>query len=77
MIYTRFGSKVSKVLGGDMSTGEIDIIIDYEDGKQPVEKNTYIHELNADNGIQEIDEAIQQANNSPKTFGGRNAQKSE
>ena len=57
MIYTRFGSVV-KVTGGDIEAGEVDVI--RED--IPGIKKTYINELKADGGFNEICEAIDAAN---------------
>lgn len=56
MIYTRFGSHV-KILEGNLVNGEVKIE-HLEDG---VVMETYINELKADDGLNEICEAITEA----------------
>jgi hypothetical protein len=53
MIYTKFGKNV-KIQCGNMVSGEVDIL--FLDEKKTMK--TYVWELNADNGIKEIEEEI-------------------
>jgi alkyl hydroperoxide reductase subunit AhpC len=57
-IYAMTGTKV-KVVGGDFSKGEVDVI-GY--GRNPDEvKEVWVHQLRADNGLTEIENAISEA----------------
>lgn len=58
MIYTRFGTEV-EIHGGNIETGEVSIIRIGIDWK-PLKTTTA--ELRADNGINEINEAIERVN---------------
>lgn len=57
MIYSRFGPKV-RIIRGDIEKGEVDIER-VSDGKVT---ETYINELKATDGIDEIIKAIEAAN---------------
>lgn len=59
MIYTKFGNK-AKIISGSISNNEVDIIVTYP--SKVKQYKTYIHELRADEGIQEIHAAIIKAN---------------
>lgn len=59
MIYSRFGSPVSRVISGNIQKGEIDCIFYDDINKYSRIVKTYINELKADNGFTEICEAIQ------------------
>ena len=61
MITTRFGSIVT-VKSGNIAIDEVDVI--REDGRI---LHTYISELKADGGIEEIEEAIKKANEDNET----------
>lgn len=59
MIYTKFGNK-ARIISGNISKNEVDIIVTYP--SKVKHYKTFIHELKADEGIQEIHAAIIQAN---------------
>ena len=59
MIYTRFGTPVT-VVGGDFEKGEVTIL---GSGTKPDEpKEVWTSDLRADDGINEIAKAIEDAN---------------
>jgi len=65
MIYTRFGSK-ARIISGNIENNEVDIIVTYP-SKVKLYK-TFIHELKADNGIEEIHSAIIKANKEKEAY---------
>lgn len=58
MIKSRFDKKVKEVKGGDILLGHIDVVFE---GTDEIFKG-WIWDFKADNGIQEIAEAIETAN---------------
>lgn len=60
MIYSRFGSKVTKVLGFDENAMTANVI--FEDSRDGKPETVSIADLKADNGIAEIIERGQAAN---------------
>ena len=62
MIHSRFGTPVFKVISGNLETSEIDVIFycgKDKDGNHKLETSkTYMFELRADDGIIEIEKAI-------------------
>lgn len=58
MIYTRFGTPVI-IIGGDIQTGEVTVGVVSERGSKIIK--TYMNELKADDGLNEICEAIKEA----------------
>jgi|GEM_PF-2082528 len=65
MIYTRFGNK-ARIISGNIEKNEVDIIVTYP-SKVKLYK-TFIHELKADNGIEEIHQAIIKANTEKQEY---------
>ncbi len=61
MIYTKFGHNC-EIVSGNMGNGEVDVLIE---GESKVFK-TYLYELRADDGINEIEAAIHKANEAMK-----------
>ncbi|MDZ7766903.1 MAG: hypothetical protein U5K00_21225 [Melioribacteraceae bacterium] len=59
MIYTRFGNRV-KIISGNIATNQVDVVVIYKSKAELMK--TFIHELRADEGIQEIHQAIIKAN---------------